>query len=85
LENLLDLQRLQPNQDVVLSLVDKKGNPSPAQLPVQVTHDSMPAVAGSAVEQAQTSAQSLSQPLVANVSDAVTNAANAVSNQQKLI
>jgi hypothetical protein len=37
------------------------------------------------VEQAQTLTQKLSQPLVAKVSDAVTNTANAVSNQQKLI
>jgi outer membrane receptor for monomeric catechols len=37
------------------------------------------------VEKAQTAAQKLTQPLVANVPDTVTNAASAVSNQQNLI
>lgn len=62
-----------------------KGNPSPARLSVRVTQESTSAVAGDGVEQAQTSSQRLSQPLVANVSDAVTNAPSAVSNQQNLI
>jgi hypothetical protein len=35
------------------------------------------------MEQAHMTAQKFSQPLVANVSDAVTNAANAVSNKTK--
>ena len=37
------------------------------------------------MEQAQTAVQKLSEPLISNVSDVVTNAANAVSNQQDLI
>ena len=41
------------NLDVVLSLVDMKGNPSPARLSVRVTQDSTSAVAGGAVEQAK--------------------------------
>jgi hypothetical protein len=45
----------------------------------------MSAVAGSAVEQSQTSAQKLSRPLVANASDALTNIFNTTSNQQNLI
>jgi hypothetical protein len=45
----------------------------------------MSAIAGTTMEQAQTVAQKLSEPLVANVSDVVTNATNAVSNQQNLI
>jgi len=74
------------NLDVVLSLVDKKGNPSPARLSLRVTQDSTSAVAGGAVEQAQASAQKLLGPVVvADVSDAITNAVNAVSNQQTLI
>jgi hypothetical protein len=66
-------------------LFDKQGNPSLAQLSIQVTQDSTSAVAGTAMEQAQTAAQKLSQPLVTSVSDAVTNTADAVSNQQNLI
>jgi hypothetical protein len=68
-----------------LSLFNERGNPSVAQLSIRVTQYLTSAVAGTVVEQAQTSAQKLSQPLVATVSDAVTNTANAVSNQQKLI
>jgi phage-related minor tail protein len=45
----------------------------------------MSAVAGTAVGQAQTSAQQLSQPLVGSASDALTNISNTVSNQQNLI
>jgi adenosine/AMP kinase len=70
---------------VVLSLVDKKGNPSPAQLSVRVTQDSASVVAGGAVDQAQTSTQKLSHPLVANVSDAFTNISNTVTNQQNVV
>jgi hypothetical protein len=43
------------------------------------------AIAGFAVEQAQMAAQKLSQPLVPNVSGAVTDDADSVSNQQNLI
>jgi len=70
---------------LVLSLEDNKGNPTLARLSVRVTQDSMSAVVGDAVEQAQTSAPKLLQPLVAYASNVVTNAANAVSNQQNLI
>jgi biotin carboxyl carrier protein len=66
-------------------LVDKKGNPSPARLSVWVTQDSTSAVADRAAEQTQTSVQKLSQPLVAKVSDAVTNISNIVSNQQNIV
>jgi hypothetical protein len=51
-----------------------------------MTQDLMSAVAGDAVEQAKASAQKLLGPVVvANVFDAVTNTANAASNQQNLI
>jgi hypothetical protein len=50
-----------------------------------VTQDSTSVVAASAVEQAQTSAQTLSQPLVINASDALTNISNTVSNQPNLV
>jgi len=74
------------NLDVVLSLVDMKGNPSPARLSVRVTQHSTSAIAGSAVEKAQVAAQKLLAPIVvANVSHAITNAVNAISNQQSLI
>jgi len=85
MERLLKLQRLQPNEDIVLSFFDKRGNASSARLYIQVTQDSMSAIAGTVVGKAQTATQRLSQPLVANLSDAVTNTANAVSNQKNLI
>ena len=66
-------------------MVDKKGNPSPAKLSVRITQNATSAVAGDALEQAQTFAQKLSQPLVANVSDALTNVSDTLSNQQKLV
>jgi hypothetical protein len=37
------------------------------------------------MEQAQTSAKKLSQPLVSNVPDAFTNISDTLSNQQKLV
>jgi hypothetical protein len=70
---------------VILSLVDKNGNPSPAQLYVRVTLDSVSAVAGDALEQATTFSQKLSQPLVSNASDAAINISDTLSHQQKLI
>ena len=66
--------------DVVLSLVDKKGNQSPARLYVRVAQDSISAVAGHAVEQAQMSVKKLSQPLASNVADALLD-----TNKQSLV
>ena len=54
---------------MVLSLVDKEGHPSAARLYVRVTQDSISAVAGDAVKQAQTSAKKLSRPHVSDLSD----------------
>ena len=70
---------------MVLSLVDKKGNPSLAQLYVRVTQDSISAVAGDALEQAKTFSQRLSQPVVSNASDTFTNISDTLSSQQKLV
>ena len=47
--------------------------------------DSVSAVAGDAIKQAQSSAGQLLQPLVANVSDAVTNISDTLANQQNLV
>jgi hypothetical protein len=66
-------------------LVDRKGNPSPAELSVRITQDSTFAIAGDALEQTQTFAQKLSQPLVSNVPDTFTNISDTLSNQQKLV
>jgi hypothetical protein len=65
---------------VVLSLVDKKGNQNPARLYLRVTQDSISAVAGHAVEQAQTSVKKLSRPLASNVADALLD-----TNKQSLV
>ena len=71
--------------DVVLSLVDEKEDPGAGQLSIRVMQESASVVAGHAIEQAQTSAQGLVQPLVTNVADAVTNISDAWTNQQNLI
>ena len=63
---------------MVLSLVDKRGNPSLARLYVRVIRDSISAVAGDAVKQAQTSAKKVTRPLISDVPDGL-------SDQQILI
>ena len=70
---------------MVLSLVDKDGKPSSARLYVQVTQDSISAVAGDAVEQAQMSAKKLSRPLISDVSDAVLNKQSLVTTFEALL
>jgi hypothetical protein len=61
---------------VVLSLVDKEGNPSAARLHVRVTQDSMFAVANNVMEQAQSA--KFPQPLDSHVFDVL-------SDQQSLV
>ncbi|KAF8735858.1 hypothetical protein AX14_001364 [Amanita brunnescens Koide BX004] len=68
LERLLELQDSQPNEDVVLSLVEKKGKPNKASLYLRVTQDSLSAVASDIVEQADTSGKKLSGLHVPDVS-----------------
>ena len=70
---------------MVLSLVDKQGNPSQARLYVRVTQGSILGVAGDAMEQVETSAKKLSPPIVSHAADAFTNISNILSDQQKLI
>ena len=70
---------------MVLSLSDKRGNPSPAQLYVRATEDSTLVVAGDAIEQAGSSVKKLSPPIIPDASDAFTNISNTLSDQQKLI
>ena len=62
-----------------------KGNPSPAQLSVQLMQNLTFAAAGDAVEQAQASAWKLIGPIVATVSNAAANISNTMSSQQNLI
>ena len=61
---------------MVLSLVNKEGNPTPARLYVRVMHDSMSAVASDVMEQAQSA--NVSRPLDTHVFDAL-------SDQQSLL
>ena len=49
------------NLDIVLSLVNRKGNPSPAKLSIRITQDSTSAVAGDAPEPAQTLSETLDE------------------------
>jgi hypothetical protein len=65
--------------------VDKRGNPSSAQLSIQVTQDSTSAVAGDAIEQAHESVKKLVQPLVSDASSALTNISDILSNQESII
>ena len=62
--------------DVVLSLVDKDGYPTPARLYVRVTQDSMSAVADGVMDQALST--KLPRPLDSHIFDAM-------SNQQSLV
>jgi hypothetical protein len=73
------------NLDVILSLVDRKGNPSPAKLSVRISQDSTSVVAGDALERAKTSAKEFSQPLISKVSDALTDTSDTLSNQEDLV
>jgi hypothetical protein len=70
---------------VGLSLVDKEGNPSSARLYVRVTQDSISAVAGDVVEQAQMSAKKLSRPPVPDVSGAVSDKQSLVTSFDALL
>ena len=62
--------------DVILSLVDKEGNPSAARLHVRITQDSISGVADDVMEQAQSA--KFARPLDSRVFDAL-------SNQQSLV
>jgi hypothetical protein len=70
---------------VILSLVDKGGNPSLARLYVRVTQDSISAVAGDAVKQAQTSAKTLTRPLIPDVPDALLDQQSLVTSFDALL
>ena len=72
------------NIDVVLSLVDGKGNPSLAKLSLRILEDSSSAVAGNALEQVQMSKEKLPQPLISGMSGASTTS-DTLSNQQNLV
>jgi hypothetical protein len=71
---------------VILSLTDKKGNPSTGRLTIRITQQSMTVVAGTAVEQALLFGTNRPQPLaINNMPNAVTDLTDAASNQQKLV
>ena len=76
---------VEKNVDVVLSLVDGRGNPSPVKLSVRITQDSTSAVAGDVLEQAKTSAKELSQPLVSKAPDACDKLSDALLIQRDLV
>ena len=71
--------------DVVLSLVDKAGNPNASQLSIRITQDLTPVIAGCAVEQAHAMAHGLTQPFVVDAANALATISDTVSNQQNLI
>ena len=70
---------------MVLPLVDRKGNPSPAQLSLRIIEASTSTVAGNALEQVQTSKAKLAQPLISKASDALITTSDTLSNQQNLV
>jgi hypothetical protein len=61
------------------------GNFRRGKLAIRVTQKSTSVIAGGAIEQTQSSAQNLSQPLVADTSDAVTNLGNTISINSNLV
>ena len=73
--------------DVVLSLVDKAGNPNASRLSIRITQDLTPIIAGCAVEQAHAMAHDLpvTQPFVVDAANALATISDTVSNQQNLI
>ena len=71
--------------DVVLSLVDKAGNPNTSRLSIRITQDLTPVIAGCAVEEAHAMAHGLTKPFVADAADALAAISGTVSNQQNLI
>ena len=71
--------------DLVLSLVDKAGNPNASRLSIRITQDLTPVIAGCAVEQAHAMAHGLTKPFVADAADALATIPDTVSNQQNLI
>jgi hypothetical protein len=71
--------------DVVLSLVDKAGNPNASQLSIRITQDLTPVIAGCAVEQAHAMPHDLTQPFVVDAANALATISDTVSNQQNLI
>ena len=71
--------------DVVLSLVDKAGNPNASRLSIRITQDLTPVIAGCAVEEAHAMAHGLTKPFVADAADALAAISGTVSNQQNLI
>jgi hypothetical protein len=78
IDHLVDL-------DVVLSLIDKEGNPIAGQLSIRVTQDLTAAIAGDAVEEAQARTRNMTQPPVADAANALTAISDTVSNQQNPI
>ena len=70
---------------MILSLVDKEGKPSSARLYVRVTQDSISAIAGDAVEQAQSSAKKLSRPFIPDVSATVLDKQSLVTSFDTLL
>jgi hypothetical protein len=72
--------------DVILTLTDKRGNPSNCRLTIRITQQSTSAVVGTAVEQALVSAKSLTRLHIINaVPDAVASLTDTASNQQSLV
>ena len=76
---------VEKNLDVVLSLVDGRGNPSPVKLSIRITQDSTSAVAGDTLEQAKTSAKELSQSLVSKAPDAYDKLSDTLLIQRDLV
>jgi len=75
---LLELQRQQADEDVVLSLIDGQGKPFASRLAVRIAETSMSDITCT-VEQAKTAEQQLAPPQVAEMSGTVTMIADTIS------
>ncbi|KAF8731614.1 hypothetical protein AX14_004593 [Amanita brunnescens Koide BX004] len=73
------------NEDVALFLVDREGNPIQAKLFLRIIEESTSAVAGSALEQAQTSSAKLPQLLISKAPDALSTVSDLVTSFSSLM
>ncbi|KIJ24764.1 hypothetical protein M422DRAFT_274387 [Sphaerobolus stellatus SS14] len=84
-DQLLELQRQQPDKDISLLLTDKEGKPSTGRLYFRVQQQTAEALGRVAVEEARKAAQKLSSSLVTQAVDSAGSITNLVSNQEDIV
>ncbi|KIJ24378.1 hypothetical protein M422DRAFT_274858 [Sphaerobolus stellatus SS14] len=84
-DQLLELQRQQPNKDISLLLTDKKGKSSTGRLYLRVQQQTVEALGHVAVEEARKAEQRLSSSLDTQAVDSAGSSTNLVSNQKDIV